>query len=43
MVPMDLNVGDTVFFSQMGQGEIEHEGETYCVVTDNEIFGRIRV
>jgi chaperonin GroES len=41
MVALDLKIGDTVFFSQMGQGEIEWENETYCVITDNEIFGKI--
>ena len=37
-IPMDVKVGDKVFFSKYGGSEIKIEGETYIVMSQSDIM-----
>ena len=37
-IPMDVKVGDKVFFSKYGGSEIKLEGETYIVMSQSDIM-----
>jgi chaperonin GroES len=42
MHPMSIAVGDIVFFSNMGLGELQWEGDTYSCMNDTQVFAKYR-
>ena len=39
LLPMSVKKGDKVVFSKYGGQEIEHEGDKYIILRDDEIMG----
>ncbi|HEX9645036.1 MAG TPA: co-chaperone GroES [Acidimicrobiia bacterium] len=37
-VPMDVNVGDLVFYSKYGGTEIKYEGEDYLILSSRDVL-----
>ena len=40
-VPMGIEVGDVVLYSKYGGTEIKHEGETYLILSANDVLAII--
>jgi chaperonin GroES len=38
-VPLQVKVGDTVFFSSYGYDEVKVEGEEYYILTESNVLG----
>ena len=41
LVPMQVNVGDTVIFSKYGYDEVKLDGDTYYILSESSILGTI--
>ena len=39
LVPMTLNVGDTVLFSKYGYDEVKIDGQDYFILTESSVLG----
>jgi len=37
-VPVDVNVGDVVFYSKYGGTEVKHNGEDYLILTSRDVL-----
>ena len=41
-VPMNVKIGDNVFYSRYGGTEVKIEGEEYLIMNENDILGIIK-
>jgi chaperonin GroES len=37
-VPVDVNVGDVVFYSKYGGTEVKHDGEDYLILSSRDVL-----
>ena len=37
-VPVDVNVGDVVFYSKYGGTEVKHDGEDYVILSSRDVL-----
>ena len=40
-VPVDVNVGDVVFYSKYGGTEVKHNGEDYLILTSRDVLAML--
>jgi len=42
VVPLEVNVGDTVLFNKQMSVEVKHNGENYCLLREEHVLSVVR-